>query len=128
MEPVKNSKHASRITRFFKSLSPQGSAFRIALIYLIYGILWILTTDLILEWVVGSRYETYVFIQTIKGWVYVAITATFIYFLVAKTLSLYHEANLKVQRVFLVSLGTDYGQGYYLHYPVLVSDIEPLLK
>ena len=49
MEPVKNSNHASQIIQRFKSLSPQGSIFRIALIYLIYGILWILATDLILE-------------------------------------------------------------------------------
>ena len=58
-----------------------GSAFKIALIYAFFGCLWILVSDNILNFVapsieVANEWQTY------KGWVYVIITAVFIYFMI----------------------------------------------
>lgn len=78
-------------------LSPKGSAFRISMFYLLYGVIWILTTDKFLDWFVGGNHDAYNQLQTYKGWVYVALTAAFIYTLVKRTLGLYEEAKLKVQ-------------------------------
>jgi len=80
-----------------KMLSPKGSAFRISIFYLLYGVIWILTTDKFLDWLVGGDYDTYNTLQTYKGWVYVALTAAFIYTLVNRTLGLYEDAKKKVQ-------------------------------
>jgi len=81
---------------YFKVLTPKRSAARIALSYLIFGVLWILTTDSFLEFLFGTS-QTYNLLQTFKGWVYVALTATFIYALVISTLELYQQAKDKVQ-------------------------------
>ncbi|KAF0225541.1 MAG: PAS domain S-box/diguanylate cyclase (GGDEF) domain-containing protein [Erysipelotrichaceae bacterium] len=94
MEVNKSSPKRSILT---KMLSPKGSAFRISLFYLLYGVIWILTTDRFLNWMVGGDHETYNQLQTYKGWIYVALTATFIYALVARTLSLYEVAKKRVQ-------------------------------
>ena len=69
-------------------LSPNRSATRIALIYLIYGVIWILTTDRLLEALFGSS-QTYNLLQTFKGWIFVGLTAIFMYWLVVSTLQLY---------------------------------------
>ena len=80
-----------------KKITPNRSAFNIAVIYLIYGVVWIMTTDTLLEWMVGGKYETYAQLQTYKGWVYVALTAVFIFALVQRTLGLYEDAKTKLQ-------------------------------
>lgn len=81
---------------FEQLLTPRRSALRIAFIYLIYGIVWILSTDKLLEFFFGSS-STYMLLQTFKGWIFVALTALFVYWLVVSTLQLYHEAKNKVQ-------------------------------
>ena len=81
---------------YFKGLNPKRSALRIALIYLIFGVIWILTTDSILEFFFGTSH-TYNLLQTVKGWVYVGLTAFFAYALVISTLQLYQQAKNKVQ-------------------------------
>ncbi len=81
---------------YFKVLNPKRSAARIALTYLIFGGLWILTTDKILEFFFGTS-QTYNLFQTFKGWVYVALTAFVAYTLVISTLELYQQARNKVQ-------------------------------
>jgi len=87
----------TRKIQSFMKITPKRSAFRISGLYLIYGILWIMTTDTLLEWMVGGNYETYTHLQTYKGWVYVGLTAVFIFALVQRTLGLYDEAKKKIQ-------------------------------
>lgn len=89
-------KHQSRFAIFDKSLSPKRSAFNIAIIYLIYGVVWILTTDQLLEFFFGASH-TYNLLQTFKGWIYVALTSLFVYWLVVSTLQLYQDARNKIQ-------------------------------
>lgn len=47
---------------------------RITLVYLAVGALWILLSDRILEAVAGDG-PTYAVLQTLKGWIFVGITA-----------------------------------------------------
>lgn len=79
-----------------KGLNPKRSAARIALTYLIFGVIWILTTDKILEFFFGTSHMYNLF-QTFKGWVYVGLTAFFAYVLVISTLELYQQAKEKVE-------------------------------
>jgi len=92
----KQEKKPLRTIAYFKVLSPKRSASRIALSYLIFGVTWILTTDTMLEFFFGTSH-TYNTLQTYKGWVYVALTAVFVYALVVMTLDLYQQAREKVQ-------------------------------
>ena len=60
-------------------------ALRIAVIYCILGGAWILLSDKVLLFFIHDT-DTYASIQTIKGWVYVVITAAVILFLVFRDL------------------------------------------
>lgn len=55
---------------------------RIPLIYVIFGLLWILLTDRILL-VLAPDFETTVHWQTYKGWLFVGLSTLIIYSLVA---------------------------------------------
>lgn len=87
----------NRLFGYFRVLNPKRSAFRIAFYYLIFGVLWILLTDKILELFFGTS-ATYNLLQTFKGWIYVILTAFFLYHLSKTTLELYHQANARVQQ------------------------------
>jgi diguanylate cyclase (GGDEF)-like protein/PAS domain S-box-containing protein len=87
-----------RLFRLDKKLTPYRSAVRISLIYLIFGVLWIIISDQLLAFFVRDP-EVYVELSTVKGWIYVAITTAFIYVLVVSTLDLYAEAKRKVESV-----------------------------
>jgi diguanylate cyclase (GGDEF)-like protein len=56
-----------------------------------------MTTDRLLEWLVGGNHDLYVGLQMVKGWVYAALTSTFIFALVQRTLGLYEDAKVKLQ-------------------------------
>jgi diguanylate cyclase (GGDEF)-like protein/PAS domain S-box-containing protein len=95
-KPSFQPKKESRFAIFNKALSPKRSAFNLSLIYLIYGVVWILTTDQLLEFFFGTSH-TYNLLQTFKGWIYVALTSLFVYWLIVSTLQLYQDARNKVQ-------------------------------
>lgn len=54
---------------------------RITLVYLAVGALWILLSDRILEVIAGDG-PTYAVLQTLKGWIFVGITAALLYVLI----------------------------------------------
>jgi diguanylate cyclase (GGDEF)-like protein/PAS domain S-box-containing protein len=56
-----------------------------ALIYLAMGLLWIVFSDKVLEFIVPNL-EIYSFLQTIKGFFYVGLTAIFLYFRILNSL------------------------------------------
>lgn len=58
-----------------------SSPVKIALIYAIFGVLWIFLSDSLLVWLI-SDIHLLSQIQTMKGWIYVSITTTLLYFLV----------------------------------------------
>jgi len=74
------------------AMSPIKSAIRLSLFYIVFGSLWIILSDEILEWLI-TDYQTYQTIQTYKGWLYVIITGILLYFLVLRTLKLYESAR-----------------------------------
>lgn len=59
------------------------SAAFISIVYALFGALWILLSDKILAYTVGTG-ESFRQLQTYKGWFYVAITALLVYVLVEK--------------------------------------------
>ena len=77
--------------------------FSIVLIYAVLGILWILFSDRILAWIF-TDVELYARAQTVKGWLYVIVTALLLYALIHRsTSSLKHsEAALRQSQESLV--------------------------
>ena len=72
---------------FYRNLSP---AFRIAGLYLLIGLLWILFSDMILTWWADDTEELRL-LQTFKGWFFVLVTALLLFFLVQRS---FHRLNL----------------------------------
>lgn len=79
-------------------MSPIKSAIRLSLFYIVFGSLWIILSDEILEWLI-TDYQTYQTIQTYKGWLYVIITGILLYFLVLRTLKLYETARSQTSNI-----------------------------
>jgi len=63
------------------------AAFKIALIYLVFSVLWILFSDQVLYSFVSTP-QILTKIQTIKGWAFVLITSALIFFLLQKEIRL----------------------------------------
>ena len=72
--------------------SPAKAALRITLTYVLFGVVWILVSDQVLESLVGNG-QLYQDLQTVKGWFYVAVTALILYGLVVETLGLYRDSQ-----------------------------------
>lgn len=62
-----------RIVRDGAKFDPRRVAIRIAGIYILLGVLWILLSDKILELIVFDK-QTMIYIGMIKGWIYVFLT------------------------------------------------------
>lgn len=60
------------------------SVFRVALVYLLIGLLWIYFSDKLLDYLSNGDVVLQSRLQTMKGFFYVAFTATLLYFLVKK--------------------------------------------
>ncbi|MDF2878468.1 MAG: sensor- diguanylate cyclase/phosphodiesterase [Clostridia bacterium] len=74
-----------RILNISENYDPWRIALRISLIYLLLGVIWILLSDKIVEWFVRNK-QMIVVISMIKGWFYVGITASLIFFLIYSVL------------------------------------------
>lgn len=81
------------------------TSLKITLIYLILGIVWILTSDyLTLKWAIGQNGESITDYQTLKGIIYVSLTAILLYILIYrytrkldKKIEQLNEANRKLR-------------------------------
>src|SRR6266496_3451889 len=73
--------------RFSAALSrpPSRAAMRIAVGYALFGAGWILFSDLVLESIVGAATIRHYHLETLKGWLFIAITAGMLYFLIRRT-------------------------------------------
>lgn len=76
--------------------SPAKAALRITLTYVVFGVVWILVSDQVLEILVGNG-QLYQDLQTVKGWFYVVVTALILYGLVVEALGLYRDSELSLQ-------------------------------
>ncbi|NMB60154.1 MAG: PAS domain-containing protein, partial [Chloroflexi bacterium] len=105
---------------------------RIPLLYLIFGGLWILFSDELLESLVHNTEELTRF-QNYKGWAYVAASALLIYFLLRQYLQLQKktEAQLHKSEERLRLAVTAANQGIYdidlITEDIVVNDIYPML-
>lgn len=83
----KNNKLVDKDIEFYLNsnykISPYSEALRISSIYGIIGALWILLSDKLLGKII-TDIDTYIKVETYKGWMYVFITMILIYLLVLK--------------------------------------------
>ncbi len=82
-------------SNFRNGISPRKEARRIAVIYGVVGITWILLSDKVLSSVITND-EIYKQMQTIKGWFYVIATVAMVYVLVYNRLRLLKITSDKV--------------------------------
>lgn len=71
--------------RSYKLINPRRMAIKISLIYMTIGLLWIATSDNILE-LIASDIQVNRFLQTIKGFIYIFITTILLYSLILNSL------------------------------------------
>ena len=71
---------------------PHKSAVRIALLYGAMAALWVLLSDTMLSLVVANP-STLTMLQTLKGWVFVGVTALLLYFLVRHQLRRHEQSE-----------------------------------
>ena len=74
---------------------------RTAFIYLLFGVLWILFTDRLLEIFIPA--PAYVAAQTIKGWFFVSLSALLIYFIVSNGTKALLESEERFSTAFFAS-------------------------
>jgi len=80
------------------AMSPIKSAIRLSFFYIVFGSLWIILSDEVLELLI-TDYRVYQKIQTYKGWLYVIFTGILLYFLILRTLKLYENARSQTIKI-----------------------------
>ena len=76
--------------------SRRRAAARVALLYALFGALWILFSDQLLLLMVNSDAQQLARLQTFKGWLFVAVTAALLYLLVKRALARQHQTEQEV--------------------------------
>ncbi len=77
----------------------KNEAVIIASIYWVFGALWIILSDRILELVIPNM-ETYKHLQTYKGWFYILVTTLMLFFLIRDRIILLRDENKKTQGAY----------------------------
>ncbi len=72
------------------------TSLRVVAGYFIFGVLWILLSDNILLYFVPSSSPTYVMIQSVKGWLFVSLSALLIYFILKNDLKVVGERERRI--------------------------------
>ncbi len=97
---TKSKVNDENITRKPKRLSFfNNEAVAIASIYWIFGALWILLSDRILE-LITPNIDVYKHFQTYKGWFYILITTLMLFFLIHDRILLLRKENSKTLNTF----------------------------
>jgi PAS domain S-box-containing protein len=86
--------------RIGKNMAP----LRTTLIYALFGILWILTTDSIVEFLFSPSDPTRSLLQTIKGWLFVLLSAALIYWLLHNDLKFIEASEERYHKLFDASI------------------------
>jgi len=100
-----------------KTIHPESEALKIAGLYFLIGVLWILLSDRILGILITDTDMIKEF-QLYKGWVYVGITGLIFYRIIKRRISLYSEA---IHRAF-----KSYEELNALHEELIATDEEML--
>lgn len=96
----------------------QNEAIVISSIYAVFGVLWILLSDILLEYIVPDM-KLYIHFQTYKGWFYILITTIMVYLLIrnrmrllkkenANTMSAYQELRMAHEELKKTKVELDY--------------------
>jgi len=78
-------------------MTPFKRSLRVTVVYVLFGILWILLTDAYLDWLALDA-EQMSGLQTIKGTMYVVVTAVVFFLLVRRELVRQNKADLEADR------------------------------
>jgi PAS domain S-box-containing protein len=73
---------------------PRVAALRIAIIYAVVGCAWILFSDVLAQSVLGREITRRYFVQTVKGWAFVAVTAVMLYVLIRRSFAAIAASDL----------------------------------
>lgn len=92
-----NEKEHDRLKK--RSSILQNEAVKISSIYSVFGILWILLSDTLLEHIIPDI-ELYKHLQTYKGWFYILITTLMVYLLIRSKILLLKNENVKTIRAY----------------------------
>lgn len=71
---------------------PRRTALRISSVYVIIGVLWILLSDKILDWLLSDQ-RLITMISMLKGWFYVLITGALLFLLILKSFNKIRSIN-----------------------------------
>lgn len=74
------------------------SAWQVALLYALFGVLWILASDQLLLSLVGGDFAMLARLQTYKGWFFIGVTALALYWLVRRAVAEAREAERLLQQ------------------------------
>lgn len=81
--------------RFARSMArtPQRAALRIAIIYTIFGCAWILFSDVAVGAIFPHDFVHRFRIQTLKGWLFIVVTAAMLYVLIRRAFSVIRHSE-----------------------------------
>ncbi len=84
-----------------------------ALVYALFGAVWILFSDLALERIASAQTIETLYLQTIKGWIFIVVTAALVYVLIRRTVTAFRETEAarmesEQQLALLVERARDY--------------------
>lgn len=94
---LKNKKHKDNIGG--NKINHVNEALTITVKYGIFGVLWIVLTDLVLSFIAEDT-KVCLYFQTAKGWLYVAITMIFIYILIQNRMKLIQKRNNQIIQAY----------------------------
>ncbi|NQZ56475.1 MAG: hypothetical protein HRT88_03260 [Lentisphaeraceae bacterium] len=80
-----------------------SAALRISLLYALFGVLWVFSSDRILSFLV-SDVEVLTQIQTIKGWIFVGLTTTLLYLLIKQDHDRQRAREIEKREVFKATI------------------------
>lgn len=96
---MKDKVHRKSIKADQKNKSYIFDAYKIAIIYALFGGLWILLSDKVLEFILPD-FDKYKSIQTIKGVIYVIITTLLVYVLLRHRLRLWYIEHTNREKAY----------------------------
>ena len=97
-------------------------AARISLLYFIAGAIWIATSDAILALLTQGNPDLYASIQTIKGWLYIVVTAALFYLLIKREFAA-RERSEQIARAQEVQFRSLFANNPL---PMIIYDLETL--
>lgn len=93
------SKDKSRGGLNLEKVYPTKDAVIITIVYSMFGIIWIWFSDTVLGILIKDEI-LYKRVQTLKGWIYVALTSFLIYFLIKKRTEFLKDSSIKLRETY----------------------------